>query len=118
KDGVIVRLVRLNPDDDPWDVEIKLEYPNPKDGPHFESFQSWLVNNDIYLEHRRTHAKRRTPQVGKQETLAFAHADVLDYCASRRPRLGKPGDYKVVYRTPGKIISIPVHFEFKNLRLP
>jgi hypothetical protein len=118
KDGVTVRLARLNPDDDPWDVEIKLAYPNPKDGPHFESFQSWLVNNDIYLEHHRIHVKRRPPQGGKQESLAYPHADVVYYFTNTRPKLGKPADYKLVYRTPGKIVTLPVHFEFQNLRLP
>src|SRR5436309_898561 len=63
KDGVKVRLVKLIPDDDPWDVGLQLVYP--KGGPAFESFQSWLVNNDIYLENVRTHRQVRPPAAGK-----------------------------------------------------
>jgi hypothetical protein len=32
--------------------------------------------------------------------------------------LGKFSDWKLVYRTPGKIASVPIPFEFKNLELP
>jgi hypothetical protein len=114
KDGVTVRLVKLNPDDDPWDVQITLDYP--KSSTHFESYQSWLVNNDIYLEHRRTHLKRR-PQ-GNQEKRTDRHADIVYYFGNSRPKLGKPSDWKLVYRTPGKIVTLNVPFEFKNLPLP
>src|SRR5260370_38131388 len=49
KGGVTVSLARLNPDEDPWDVEIRLKYP--KSGPRFESYQSCVVYKEAYLEH-------------------------------------------------------------------
>jgi hypothetical protein len=32
--------------------------------------------------------------------------------------MGKPEDWKLVYRTPGQILRLPVNFEFKDLELP
>ena len=32
--------------------------------------------------------------------------------------LGKPSDWKLIYRTPGRIHELPVPFEFKELPLP
>jgi hypothetical protein len=31
---------------------------------------------------------------------------------------GKISDWKLVYRTPGRIVEVPVPFEFKGLDLP
>jgi hypothetical protein len=115
KDGVTMRLAKVNSDDDPWDIDIELAYP--KQGPRFESYQSWLVNNSIYLEHRRSHVKRRP--LGLEElSRVYPHAHVIYHFANTRPSLGKPADWKLVYRTPGRIVSQPVRFSFKDLRLP
>src|SRR5262249_51729237 len=52
QDGVNVLLRKFlieGENDDPlWTAELQLDYP--PDGPKFESFQSWIVNNEVYLE--------------------------------------------------------------------
>ena len=64
QEGVAVTLdefstERVN-DSDRWKVSLSLKYP--AEGPDFESFQSWLVNNEVYLEKKdakeRVHARR------------------------------------------------------------
>jgi hypothetical protein len=31
---------------------------------------------------------------------------------------GKPAEYRLVYETPSKVITIPLEFEFKDVPLP
>lgn len=104
-----------------WTAEVLLEYP--ESGPKFESFQSWLVNNEAYLERDKAGAKERFPVNGGYETDdATETKAILRYRFTDEPEkklmLGKPGDWNFVYRTPGKIIELSVPFEFKDLPLP
>jgi hypothetical protein len=115
QEGVTARITRLNPDDDPWDVEITLD--NPGDGAKFESYQSWLVNNEIFLENKKTKA-RVTPRGMRILRGAHPHARILYYFGNARNRLGKPADWKLVTRTPGRIVTLPVRFELKDVPLP
>src|SRR5262249_34540979 len=48
QEGVAVNLRELNPATDLWTIGFLLEYPS--DGPDFESFESWLANNELFLE--------------------------------------------------------------------
>jgi hypothetical protein len=115
QEGVVARITRLNPDDDPWDVEIALD--NPGGGAKFESYQSWLVNNEVFLENKKT--KERVSSRGMRVLRGtHPHARVLYYFGNSRNRLGKPASWKLVCRVPGRIVTLPVRFELKNLRLP
>ncbi len=118
QEGVTVRLTRLSPDDDPWDVGIALDYPPA--GPRFESYQSWLVNNEIVLEKKRGKGVRRQPLQGGVQVnrSTYPHAAILYYFDNKGGALGKPADWKLVYRTPGRIVSVPGRFEFSGLPLP
>jgi hypothetical protein len=116
RDGVTVRLSKFEPEEDLWTVEMSLEYPPA--GPQFDSYQSWLANNKIYLEK----PGKRFEQNGGEETLKrTSHEAVLRYYfrdRGKKPVLGKPADWKLVYRTPGRIVEVTVPFTFKDLRLP
>jgi hypothetical protein len=119
QDGITVRVGRPILDRNAWKVHVTLEYP--PGGPEFESFQasSWLVNNEIYLLKEKT--GERFPLNGGYATDSFEkNRASLEYnfVEEAKMRLGKPGDWKLVYRTPGTIIDIPVPFEFKDLPLP
>jgi hypothetical protein len=116
REGVTVRLYRLIPDDDPWDVGIALHYPPA--GPKFDSYQSWLSNNDIYLESLHGRSIRRPVQGGEQvNTSTYPRADVVYYFGDKK-RLGKPSNWKLVYRAAGRIVPLTARFEFKDLPLP
>lgn len=124
KDGVTVHLRRFLVEDDGdklWTIEVVLEYPGG--GPKFESFQAWFVHNDIYLLKEMAGLEIKFPNNAGLETddasdtkaiIRYRFADELD----KKLLLGNPGDWKLVYRTPGKFVEVPIQFEFKDLPLP
>jgi hypothetical protein len=128
KDGVTVKIRRLDLAADHWTVEVRLEYPD--DGPKFESFQSWVVNNECFL--KRADGSGEFPCNGGYSSNVGSNTAVMEYHfldgtttktengKVRKIRLvrGKPEDWKLVYRTPGPIAEVPVTFEFKDVRLP
>jgi hypothetical protein len=124
KEGVSVELSTLDlPDtkDDVWKIEATLEYP--PGGPKFESFESWLVYNEIYLEKDGStdrfpnNAGYTTGGGGENRASITYH-----FADDREKRLvrGKAKDspWRVVYRAPGPIIELPIPFEFTDLELP
>jgi hypothetical protein len=125
QDGVIVNIRELRPegegDDQIWTIGLLLEYP--PDGPKFESFQSWIVNNEIYLEKEKDGIKQRFPcNFGLETDEQSENKALMRYRFGDQPEkkllLGKISDWKLVYRTPGRIAAIPIPFEFKDLPLP
>ena len=124
KDGVSVHLRRFIVEDDGdklWTIEVMLEYPAA--GPKFESFQSWFIHNDIYLLKEKDGLEIKFPNNAGLETddasdtkaiIRYRFADEPD----KKLLLGQPGDWKLVYRTPGKFVEAPVVFEFKDVPLP
>jgi hypothetical protein len=115
QEGVTVKLREFTTESDLWTVGVLLEYP--PGGPDFESFESWLVNNKAYLVAKT--GQRFTDsgyeideQTGNRAVITYRFAEENDLV------LGKPADWKLVYRTPGVMAKVPVHFEFKDLPLP
>jgi hypothetical protein len=119
KDGVTVKLSKANLESDLWTLDMDLIYPSG--GPKFESFESWLVYNEAAL------VKKDDPEV-RLDNSGYETGDSSGTRASlsyhfeedvkKKLRLGKPGDWKLVYRTPGPISAVPVLFEFKGVQLP
>ncbi len=126
QEGVTVSLRELRnegkeDEEQVWTVGLLLEYP--AGGPQFESFQSYLVNNEIYLEKEKNGVKQRFPHnLGLDTDRQAENKADLHYHFADKPEenllLGKFGDWKIVYRTPGKIAEVPIPFEFKDLPLP
>jgi hypothetical protein len=116
QDGVTVTLATLSAEEDPWEVVMKLAYP--PSGPKFDSYQSWLTNSEAYLEKIKGGARRQPPPGGVQtERAVYPHAELRYFFEDKKPRLGRPKDWKLIYRTPGPIVQIPARFEFKDLPL-
>jgi hypothetical protein len=117
QEGVTVHLREFSVAGERWTIGLLLEYP--ADTPDFESFESWLVNNEIFLEKKST--KERVPQNGGLETGDQAgHRAILIYrfVEDNNLVLGKPSDWRMIYRTPGTFVKLPVKFEFKDLPVP
>jgi hypothetical protein len=117
QEGVTVTLRDFQVEPERWAVGIALDYP--PETPDFESFESWLVNNEIFLQ--RADGKTKISANGGYEIMEQAgHRAVMIYrfIEDEKVTLGKPGDWKLVYRTAGAIIRLPVHFEFRDLPLP
>jgi hypothetical protein len=107
--------------DQVWTVGLYLEYP--ADGPKFESFQSWIVNNEIHFVREKDGLKQQLPpnlgyntddQSDTNALISYRFGDEPD----RKVFLGKFSDWTLVYKTPGKVLEVPINFEFKNLNLP
>lgn len=115
KEGVSVKLREFTTESDLWTVGFLLEYP--PDGPEFESFESWLVNNQIHLEDKQG---KRFPPGGYEIDEESARRAVVTYrfVEENGLVLGKPENWKLLYRTPGLIAKVPIQFEFKDLPLP
>jgi hypothetical protein len=112
--GVAVTLREFSTEPDLWTFGLLLEYP--PDGPDFESFESWLVNNQARLEKDG----KSYPPAGDEIDSQTGHQALVKYRFAEEKGLvlGKPEGWKLVYQTPGSIIKVPVKFEFKDLPLP
>jgi hypothetical protein len=123
-DGVSVTVRQLMSEgeggDQLWTVTLLLEYPAT--GPRFESFQSWVVNNEIFLEKEKDGIKQQFPYINYETDDQSEDKAIIKYRFADEPEkkllLGKFGDWKLVYRTPGRIAEMPIPFEFKDLDLP
>jgi hypothetical protein len=117
KDGVTAKLDRLTLDDDLWTLDVSVEYP--KGGPRFESFESWIVYNEMAL----VAGEKRFENNGGYETgpsgeyTVSASYHFVDDKGKDLVR-GKPGDWKVEYLAPGPMADFSVPFEFKDVPLP
>jgi hypothetical protein len=119
QDGVKVTLKR--PTRDPWSVDVYIE--NPPGGPKFESYQSWLDNNTIHLEKGEGADKvifrpNATDEMELEPLTATRAAIRYRFRDKGGPPPGRPEDWRIVYRTPGRIVEFAVPFEFKDVRLP
>jgi hypothetical protein len=117
QDGVTVQVrdfdIEGEKNDQRWTVGLMLEYP--ADSPDFESFEQWLVNNEAHME-RLDKSKEIMKHAGYESDVREKKAVVRYYFAE--DNMGKPEDWKLVYRTPGQILRLPIQFEFKDLELP
>jgi hypothetical protein len=117
QDGVTVQVRDFNiegeKNDQRWTVGLTLEYP--ADSPDFESFEQWLVNNEAHME-RLDKSKEIMNHSGYESDVRERKALVRYYFAE--DNMGDPKDWKLLYRTPGQILRLPVQFEFKDLELP
>jgi hypothetical protein len=117
QDGIGVTLRELTEDScKVWAAGVLLEYPT--EGPQFESFQSYLVNNESYLENKKDPKQRLQPIGQESERLTQTKSVMRYHFAGAQGADLKFDDWKLVYRTPGKIVELPIPFEFKDLPLP
>jgi hypothetical protein len=118
-DGVTVKVTKLQLADDLWTAEMVLEYP--PGGPKFESFQSWLVNNEIYLKKQKGEM-RLSNNAGYSLESSSSNRAVLRYYfkddKTKGIKRGNPGDWLLHYVTPGVISETVVPFSFKDVPLP
>jgi hypothetical protein len=118
-EGVTIKVKKLQLADDLWTAEMVLEYP--PNGPKFESFQSWLVNNEIYL--KKQNADVRLPNnAGYALESSSSNRAVLSYNFNddkpKGIKRGKPADWQLIYVAPGVISETVVPFSFKDVSLP
>jgi hypothetical protein len=118
QEGVTARLRGFSVEGDIWTASLALDYP--PETPDFESFESWLVNNEAYLESKKPGGPRLNQNAGYSIDEQAGHHAAVTYrfVEENDIKLGRPADWKLVYRTPGVLVRLPVPFEFKDVPLP
>ncbi len=121
QEGVTTKLSKLEFKSDIWVVEVSLEYP--KDGPKLESFEvgDFVAYNTCLLKNKDG---KTVPDAGSETSGGMGTKaavtylfSLLDHKAVFGPK-PDPGQWGLVYKTPGPLKEIPVKFEFKDLLLP
>lgn len=119
REGVTVKVSKLELAKDHWTLVVGLEYP--ADGPQFESFESWLVYNEMNLKKKKGEGEYPSnggysidDSGGNRAILSYHFVDETNKKMIR----GDTADWMPVYKTPGLIVEVPATFEFKNLPLP
>jgi hypothetical protein len=119
QEGVTVRLSKIDLSEKThWTVVVSLDYPS--NGPKFESFQSWVVNNEIQL-HRTVGQDKVSNNGYSLDSLGSNKAVITYYFTEQMKKKfggGKPEEWKVVYRAPAPFTEVSVPFEFKDVPLP
>ncbi len=102
-----------------WTARVSLEYPSG--GPELESFEAaaWISENECWLE--SADGKKKLEVNGGLEVVDQTdRRAVINYrwVPDGDGSLGKSDDWKVVIRTPAKLVEIPVAFKLENIPLP
>jgi hypothetical protein len=108
KEGdVAVVLEGTEVEESVWKVRVRVDMP--QEGPAFESYRQGLFNNRIFLQ---TADGTRFEQNGGFNNVGGPLS--FEYLFVDAP--GKPADHQLIYETPGKVITIPLEFEFKDVK--
>jgi hypothetical protein len=111
---VAVQLQSFRQGKELWSFDVGLQYP--PGGPMFESFQSWLFQNQAYLLHKS--GKRHNPDGVSDEPAGGQTAVVRYQFLFEDEKLAKPADWRLIYRTPAPVAEGEVKFAFKDVPLP
>jgi hypothetical protein len=109
---VSATLENVEIDEQVWKVNFQIAYPDA--GPAFESYRQGLFNNRLWLQ--KADGSRFEHNGGFSNTGVDGGKLSFEYLFVDVP--GKLSDYQFVYETPGKVTTIPVEVEFKNVPLP
>ena len=119
QEGVTVKVANMELEKSHWTLVMGLEYP--ADGSQFESFESWLIFNELVLKSKD--GEKTFPNNGGyviQGTAGNRATVEYHFVDSTKDKLtrGDPAEWKPVYKVPGLIVEVPTSFEFKDVPLP
>ena len=116
KEGVTCHISNVKLTPDRWTIQVELKYPPGMK--QLDSNQSWVVNNEMLLE--STDGKSRLTSSNYVLESATPRRAVLSYHFRDKDakKRGKPGDWKVSYRTPANLVEYPIKFDFQDIPLP
>jgi hypothetical protein len=100
-----------------WSAVVELQYP--RDMPEFESFQSFLLDNQAWL--LRSDGVKfpiKDFELGFQEHGKVPIHYYIRENEKTGPVIGDRKGWKLVIRVPGRIVEERVPFQLKNVRLP
>jgi hypothetical protein len=112
KGDVSITLQKFKDDGGVWAFDLLLEFEGSAEA--FESYETWFLDNEIYLE--RPDGTRFAHNGGLNTTESGEGRVGLQYLFVDAP--GKIADYQLVYKCPSRIERLAVPYEFKDLKLP
>jgi hypothetical protein len=128
QEGVTVKVDKLELEKSHWTLVMSVEYP--ADGPQFESFESWLIFNELTLKNKDGKTTLRSGGDARQADGnggyvvqgTSGNRGTIEYHFIDAPKnnlvRGNPDDWKPVYKVPGLIVEVATKFEFKDVPLP
>ncbi len=118
QEGVTVKVSNLELAKDHWTALMSLEYP--ADGPQFESFESWLIFNEMSLKNDKGDTFPNNGGYVIEGTAGNRASVSYHFIDSKKDKLtrGEPSDWKPVYKVPGLIVEVSASFEFKDVPTP
>lgn len=116
QDGVTCRILDVKLFRERWTVRVALDYPPGMK--QLDTNQSWVVNNEMTLV--APDGKKRFGSTNYVVESATSRQAILSYHFRDRGGLarGKPGDWRVSYRTPANLVDVPIRFVFQDIPLP
>jgi hypothetical protein len=115
REGVTCSITRVTLTSDRWTFQVSLNLP-PGDA-EFDSFQSWVVNNEMTL-------RKKNDQVWKSSSYVLdansARGAVVSYHFLHKDAPAPPqaADWALTYTTPAALMQMPIRFAFKDISLP
>lgn len=107
--GVTVTLDEVRQNGDGWEVRMRVRFDNAANA--LETFRRWVYDNEAYLEGPKGKIPNGSYEPTRQTKDEMGMAYEFDLPDG-------PAGLKFVYKTPAVLMSVPLHFEFKNLPLP
>jgi hypothetical protein len=116
EEGISCNVSKMTLAADRWTIQVTLDAPP---GARLESFQSWVVNNEMMLVDPNN-PKRRFVSTDYVLESASERRAVISYNFRDRDGLvrGKPGDWVLHYTTPASVVVMSIPFRFKDVPLP
>lgn len=108
--GVAVTLEQVRKNLDVYEVRVRVRFDDAANA--LESHRSWVYDNEAYLIAPNG---ERVESAGAQTTRQTLEEVGMAYLFALEKG---PQGYKFVYKTPARILQVPVEFEIKNLELP
>jgi hypothetical protein len=110
--GVVVVLDQCRMVDELLEVRMRVRFDKANNA--LESHRGWIYNNPCYLtdgkDTKIENAALEADLLEDNEVRVVYRFDLGDEKSASR--------YKLVYKTPAAIITVPVEFELKNIELP
>jgi hypothetical protein len=113
-EGITVILSRAELIDKRVEIQMELEYP--KDHPEFESFESFVTQNQAVL-------RNATQQVWEPSDFEISSQDrrviaVYRFVSKSGPLVWEPEKWQLNYRTPSPLKEFAIRFAFQDVPLP
>jgi hypothetical protein len=116
QEGITCRITKILMDKERCTIQVTQD--TPPGGSKLESFQSWVVNNEMTLESKdRSRRLSSSSYVLESATdrRAVISYNFIDKDGTLR---GKAEDWNLLYTTPLSVVVTPIPFQFKNVPLP